>query len=140
VRGLGTSLVLIALVAVQVPFVTCHSDCRSDYLHLFAFDGHHCHDRVEVVHEHVHRCPCEHTHPVPAEDGEDHAPGDHEIVYAVVGTPPTAPALAWDQAGTLEVLLVDVALAPSASVATALETRSAGPPTAPALETVRLLL
>lgn len=140
VRGLGTSLILIAVIAVQVPFVTCHSDCRSELLPLWAFAGHHCHDAVPVVHEHVKGCPCSHTHPDVPPDGDDHEPGDHEIVFAAVATPPAPPSTAADLPASMPVALEETGLPTPTLVVSRVETPYLGPPGRPALETVRLLL
>ncbi len=91
----GTVLSLLALLAVQVPWISCTSDCQRAMVS--ALTGHACH--VEGAHGAV--CACAHA---PEEHAEceaggpeqpvrEEAPGQHECAFAPVLGDATAVSL-----------------------------------------------
>ena len=147
-RGLGAILVLVAVVAVQVPFFTCHADCQDECVPMWVFAAKHDHGsdgRCEDTHcdAHHHGCwVCDHHHddtPEPEEE-RDHDPGDHELVFAPITLPTDlAPAPSPDLE-LVAVLAVELASATTRVEEPLRVARDAGPPGPPVLETVRLLL
>ena len=145
VRVLGTITVLLACVAAQVPWFTCHSDCQASRRPLWDFAAHHCHvEAPEAVHHH-HGCRCGHHHHAPAEepvDEDGHGPADHAIVTAVSIQPPASVSFDASVSFLLAHATMDDGGAMSPDDVTAVRVvtanLAAGPP--PGLASVRLLL
>lgn len=154
-QRLGPLVVLLAVAAVNVPWLTCRSDCHDGSRALWVFFDHHCHaaheEHEETVHEEA-QAGCgdhgHHEHGSPEESADrgtdsgtpDHPqePGDHEVCYHPV-VRADAPALLATPSAALPTWFGEVIPGIGPSIAT---TRSAvgatGPP--PDLASVRLLL
>jgi hypothetical protein len=147
VRPLGTVIVLLACAALQIPWFTCHSDCREDCRPIWDLAAHDCHEAEAHaptrVHDHGHDCTCRH-HAAPATpvDDEDHEPGDHALVKALSPAPPSAPN--YDIAANALLFVTPAACPDEAAPARCRRAApapphvAAGPP--PGLASVRLLL
>lgn len=82
----GTVLSLLALLAVQVPWISCTSDCQRAMVS--ALSSHACHVEgadgaaCACVHSHQGQTPCE--GPAPEQPVGHEAPGEHECAFAPV--------------------------------------------------------
>ena len=110
----GTLFVLLACAAVQLPWFTCHSDCRDACLPVWDLGAHHCHDEDAADHG-THHClaHCAGNTAVDAAEvdaaEDDHGPGDHEL-QTQISRRPVPPATVSQNTVLLAVALPALAL------------------------------
>ena len=152
-RLAGTLFTVLALLAVQAPWVVCACEdggvtpqllglfgdemlceCSEAHDHDHDHDGHAHHD-TKCVHHHAH---VHHSH----DDGEDHGPAGHVAFRLPMGTMPAGLALEAAQItfAPLALLTESFETAPLDRITFALDERPPGDPVAPSVRTERLLL